>query len=244
MMKRLLLPLTAIAVAGILYVSAQPAYACSCGYVTPQQEIRNADLIVVGTVNDVRFEGPINEIGADLAPGYNLHGQPGTNGLLTISVEHVLKGTGRYELIVAQTAISVTKNLDGSVSAQFDGGENCALFIGLPMNERYLLFLHPAENDDAFNTSWCAGSMRLDDENLSYGYPNEETYLSKLAEYDAAFGLSAGSFLGFATAPPGALPDLGGAPPARDVFPWLELISAGALLAAGGWLLRRRRTPA
>ena len=49
-MKRLLLPLAAIAIAGFLLTSVNPAYACSCAFSTPQEFVDFADVIVLGTV--------------------------------------------------------------------------------------------------------------------------------------------------------------------------------------------------
>ena len=86
-MKRLLLPLAAIAIAGLLFTGTRPAYGCSCLPSSTQQKVENTDVIVIGTV--VRLvEDPDEGVRTDFE----------VDGI--VSVERYLKGSGPSEIEV------------------------------------------------------------------------------------------------------------------------------------------------
>jgi len=86
-MKRVLLPLAALAIAGLLFTNTRAAYGCSCVPSSTQQKVENTDVIVIGTV--VRLvEDPDERVGTDLE----------VDGI--VSVERYLKGSGPSEIEV------------------------------------------------------------------------------------------------------------------------------------------------
>ena len=86
-MKRLLLPLAALATAGLLFTSTRPAYGCSCLPSSTQQKVENADVIVIGTVVQL-IEDPDEGVGTELE----------VDGI--VSVERYVKGSGPSEIEV------------------------------------------------------------------------------------------------------------------------------------------------
>ena len=94
-MKRFLLPLAAVAIAGSLQPAGlRPAYACSCVGYSPEEKVANADVIAIGTVSRI-FDNP-----------FTIPDPKRTNGEVTlqdvdavVSVERYLKGTGPAEIV-------------------------------------------------------------------------------------------------------------------------------------------------
>jgi len=84
-MKRLLLPFSAVALAGVVLSTAQPAYACSCAALTPVDAVASADVVAIGKV--VRLTTADAE---SLPPDEDA----------TVLVERYLKGDGLREITV------------------------------------------------------------------------------------------------------------------------------------------------
>ena len=230
-MKRFLLPLAAIAITGLLLPTVRPAYACSCIYRTPEEKVQQADVIVLGVVDDVTFLGPVDEIISGLLSADRARH---LTGRVQMQVEANLKGNGDGNLIVEQKGVNALRDADGTVRVQLLGGPNCALFDGIPAGERYLLFLYVNESG-TYSTSTCSGSRWL---RPVPGHTDTDD--SFLAEYDKALGLSPGTLRSIANSPNTALPLLP-ATGSDDGMPWLPIgLSAAALLAASAFLLRRR----
>jgi hypothetical protein len=247
-MKRFLAPLAFLTIAAaLLPVAVPPAYACSCGYRTPEEKTQQADLVVVGIVRDVRFPGAIDEIGSQLAPG-QAGGAPGVTGEVITQIEGYLKGTGADVLAVEQHVLGVLKDVQGNVSVELPGETMCGLFGGRPLDERYLLFLLNY-GPGTYSTNICSGSMRLHPVSDAPPYAGyTEGYTALLAGYDDAFGLPPGTLVNIANSPgPFSLPRAGGpraaARQSGTGLPWLAMASGAggaALLAASAYLLRRR----
>jgi hypothetical protein len=236
-MKRFLLPLAVTAIVGILLPSGvRPAYACSCIDSSPAGKVRQADVIVLGVVDDVTFLGLVDRNTGRLLPGT----EPGTlrhlTGQVQMRIEANLKGDGHTKLIVEHKDVDVRRDADGTVTVQLFGGSNCAVFDGIPAGRRYLLFLYVNESG-TYSTSTCSGSRWL---RPITGYG--EDYESHLAGYDKALGLSPGTILSIANAPDAALPPLPATGSDHGV-PWLPIIVGSALGATtlGASLLLRRR---
>ena len=151
-----------ISLVAILWPTITPAYACTCFEQTLAERIGSADLIVVGEVVEVDFEGPIEPVGdsyaypvvagpADVAPDIS--------GTLKLSVERYLKGEGSARIVVWQDGTIVTKEGEQSLVA-FTGHGNCQTFDGVPIGERYILFLSGSESGE-YSTGLCAGSAYL-----------------------------------------------------------------------------------
>ena len=137
------------------------ARACSCLVEPYENKLARAELIVVGTVTDVRFEGAIDDAIANTPPNM---GQPaeGVVGKLSIAVEQYLKGEGGPELTVEQDGgggVYVYKMGD-QAELRLEGGANCRLFSGIPIGERYLMFLTRAASGDYGTSGGCSGSAR------------------------------------------------------------------------------------
>jgi hypothetical protein len=153
--------LSALGVAAILWAAipgwGSPAYACSCVAEPYEARLDRAELIVVGNVTDVRFEGPIDEAIANTPPNAGLPAE-GVVGKITIAVEQYLKGSATQALTVEQGhgGVYVYKIAD-QAELRLEGGPNCHLFGGIPIGERYMLFLTRAASGD-YTTNTCSGS--------------------------------------------------------------------------------------
>ncbi len=137
-MKRFLLPLAAFAITGLLLpTGVQPAYACSCAILSPQEYVDNADVIVIGTVVrmintteqfpsvDEKSDGIIADVDA------------------VVAVERYLKGTGPIEIAVDDPP----------------SGGACGFISERSLDQRYLLFLSGQAR--SFKTHLCSGSTDL-----------------------------------------------------------------------------------
>lgn len=240
-MKRLLLPLTAIAIASLVLpmTGARTAYACSCGYQT-QEKVQLADLIVIGIATSATFEGPIDDVEKELIAGRSSNRLSEVEGVVEVSVESYLKGSGPPSLTVGGNQVAAS--LDAAGKLKLELGSPCGTFDEASVDKRYLLFLWSGSSG-RYVTSACTGSMPLSPASETQYRVYPEDFAAALAQYDAVFGLPDGTLLAVANSPAAALPPLGGPPSASDAFPWIEVIAGTALLAAGTWLLRRR-TPA
>ena len=242
-MKRLLLPLTIAALVGLFSPLAAPgAHACSCVYRTPAERIADADAVAVAVVRDVAIESSVSALSADLEPGNAIGAGPAT---ISLEAEGYLTGSGPTEIIVEQQDVQVSKDLAGNVQMDLMGGPNCALFNGQPIGERYLLYLKTNEAGGYYHPSWCAGSVRLST-TQAYGFPDLDSYVRQLDEYDVALGLPPGTLWKTANAEPGvvSLPGLGGIPTHGSDFPWVAtttvaILGPVAFLAGAAFVWRR-----
>ena len=139
-MKRLLLPLAAITIAGLLLpAGVRPAYACSCAALTPEQYVDNADIIVVGTVvrlieTTEEFPTPAEKPGGQI---------PDVDAAL--QVERYLKGSGPAEIEVDDPP----------------SGGTCGFLEQASLGQRHLLFL--TGETSPLQTHLCSGSTPLVD---------------------------------------------------------------------------------
>lgn len=137
-MKRILLPLAAIAIAVLLLpASVRPAYACSCAILSPQEYVDNADVIVIGTV--VRIINTTEQFPAI---------EEKSDGIIAdvdavVAVERYLKGTGPIEIAVDDPP----------------SGGTCGFISERSLDQRYLLFLSGQAR--SFKTHLCSGSTNL-----------------------------------------------------------------------------------
>jgi len=139
-MKRLLLPLAAITIAGLLLPSGvRPAYACSCAPLPPKAHVDNADVIVIGTVSEV-----IDTTEQFPAPEEKSDGAiPDVDAV--IEVERYLKGSGPAEIEVDDPP----------------SGGTCGFFEQASLGQRYVLFL--TGETSLLQTHLCSGSTPLVD---------------------------------------------------------------------------------
>jgi hypothetical protein len=110
-MKRLLLPLTIIATAGILWGHVAPAHACSCAVQPVAERVAFYSHVVVGTV-----------IG--LTDDANEHSSPDKDAL--VSVERYLKGSGADEIVADDPVGGGDCGFFGEASV----GRRYVLFLG------------------------------------------------------------------------------------------------------------------
>ena len=138
-MKRLLLPLAAITIASLLLPSVNPAYACSCAALTPEQYVDDADIIVIGTV--VRLIETTEEFPT---PEEKPDGQiPDVDAV--VEVERYLKGSRLAEIEVDDPP----------------SGGTCGFLEQASLGQRYLLFL--TGETSPLQTHLCSGSTPLVD---------------------------------------------------------------------------------
>ncbi len=138
-MKCLLLPLAAITIASLLLPSVNPAYACSCAALTPEQYVDNADIIVIGTV--VRLIETTEEFST---PEEKPDGQiPDVDA--AVQVERYLKGSRSAEIEVDDPP----------------SGGTCGFLEQASLGQRYLLFL--TGETSPLQTHLCSGSTPLVD---------------------------------------------------------------------------------
>ncbi len=138
-MKRLLLPLAAITIASLLLPSVNPAYACSCAALTPEQYVDDADIIVIGTV--VRLIETTEEFST---PEEKPDGQiPDVDA--AVQVERYLKGSRSAEIEVDDPP----------------SGGTCGFLEQESLGQRYLLFL--TGETSPLQTHLCSGSTPLVD---------------------------------------------------------------------------------
>lgn len=209
--KRQLVLLTALAIAGLLMpFDPDTAHACSCDDSTLKELASHADVVVVSTVSDVRFIGPVEEIAATLR-------YPNGTSTENIKAEIVvdpdlhLKGDGGDSLVVRHAGpVHMIKDAQGQLSVWIKGGANCQLFdtqVGEPIGYRYLLFLRQLE-EGAYSKSTCSGSRALSPHPDPQGSAEYSSYWDRrYAEYDDALGLPPGTLIAIANnAPPPAEP--------------------------------------
>lgn len=147
-MKRLLLPLAAITIAGLLLpAGVRPAYACSCaGLPTGDSDVRR-----------LLAEGDLVAIGAVRAP------EPGDeySGRLHIAIERMFAGPAVDDVALKQPW--------GSGLTTEGYGPDCSFTLAEVPGRRYFLMLQ-GEKNGSYAAGWCS-SFRLDG---PPGYPPAE----------------------------------------------------------------------
>jgi hypothetical protein len=243
--KRVVLALSILALVGTPFVRPTPAHACSCVGLEPTGYAQTAEVVVLGTVRDVKFDEPLNE--AANRHGPNIIGtHSDVTGRVFIQIEAFLKGWAD-EVVIQQDEVAVWRDDSGQVRTEFQALGNCRYFGGVPVGQRHLLFLNQGDSD-LFGTSICSGSHELhptSDPEPYAGYNG--FYIKYLADMDSVFGFPPGTLLAAANSSgPVSLPD-GGGPPADDALSLLDAAGLAALavvgplafLAAAAFLWRR-----
>jgi hypothetical protein len=140
-MKRLLLPLAAVAIAGLLLpAGVRPAYACTCYPPSSLEEhINKADVIAIGTVSRL-FDNPLT------VPDPKQEGEVAMIADVdaVVEVERYLKGTGPPQIVVDDPP----------------SGGTCGFLDQESLGLRYLLFLGGATSP--FKAHLCSGFAVLD----------------------------------------------------------------------------------
>jgi len=134
--------------------TTMPAYACSCGSLALSAQ--EFDLIVVGTVSDVRVAG---ELSPTPEPGV-----PGPTAMLAwdFAVEEYIKGGGGTQLELHSNGhVSVAE--DGSVTIQDDLGPDCS--FGPVDGGRYLFGVRTSDGE---NFAGGCGSVLITSDSQSY----------------------------------------------------------------------------
>ena len=113
-MKRFLLPLAAVAIAGLLLpAGVRPAYACSCALLSTEEYVNNADVIAIGTVVQLietaeQFP-PVEEESDGIIPDIDA----------VVAVERYLKGDGPAEVRLCEGDLHRPLRLAGDRFAVF-----------------------------------------------------------------------------------------------------------------------------
>jgi hypothetical protein len=217
-MNRLLLPLAAIAIAAALSAPLQPAHACSCAFPSTEEQVREAmgyyDAAVLASIAEPASGGP----------------------KLKVDVETAYMGPDLGRITIEQPADVVPDSGSGGLAHL---GADCSFALLGEPGERYVLFL-TSTGADAYRAGGCS----------SFPLAWAETSEPFQAFYDALQRLESAE--SDPAPPPAATPEDDARPepwqaPSRsgDDTPWLPIVagaalSGAALLAAGGWLLRRR----
>lgn len=134
-MKRLLIPITIVALIGLIWGRVAPAHACSCAVQPVPERVAFYSHAVVGTV--LRLVD-------DPSEGY-AEGYPDKDAV--VSVERYLKGSGPTEIVA-----------DDPV-----GDADCGFFGEASVGQRYVLFLSNDDifgnsDDGGLYTHLCAGN--------------------------------------------------------------------------------------
>lgn len=131
--------LIAVVLATPLWLSAQPAHACSCLKASVALRTVRSDAIVLGTVRDITNS---SNHGTVIPLNYDL----------TVEVEKYLKGSGPVFITIQSFT------LQGSACSPFDPDA---------VGKEYLLFLVSAD-EGRFGTSTCAGSAAITERNAEH----------------------------------------------------------------------------
>jgi hypothetical protein len=207
--------------------------------------VDRAELVVLGTVSDVIFDGPVNEVANRHEPNVVVS-QSEVTGRVVIQVEAFLKGWAP-EVVVGQGHVAVWRDSAGQIKTEFSV-PGCAYFRGVPVGERHLLFLNRNEAG-LWGTSGCSWSHEVHPTSDPEPYARyNEFYTKYLADLDGVFGLPPGSLEAAAnTSGPVSLPGGGGSSGDQRDFPrttaavWAVSGSLAFLLGAA--FLWRRREP-
>ena len=147
-MTRLLLPLAALAIAGVLLPTGiRPAYACSCTALIPQQHVDNADVIVIGTVVQLIDTSEQFPAAPEKSEGTGIASITDVDAV--VAVERYLKGTGPAQVEVDDPP----------------SGGTCGFFDQASLGKRYLLFL--TGETSPFQAHLCSGSTLIVDDQFN-----------------------------------------------------------------------------
>jgi hypothetical protein len=82
-------------------------------------------------------------------------------GKISIAVGQYLKGDGGPTLTVEQNGQSgvYIYKIGDQAELRLEGGPNCHLFSGIPIGERYLMFLTRTASGDYGTSGGCSGSV-------------------------------------------------------------------------------------
>ena len=153
-MKRFLLPLAAITIAGLLLPSGvRPAYACSCALMPAEVRVDNADIIIIANVTELVVTPPLDPG----APDDLEHRSD-----FVLQVEEYLKGSGPSTVTIFEPGLSFVFSDDGEVVTGFS---SCATFAQGSEGKRYILYL-AGEADSLISPGLCSGSGLVDEEHL------------------------------------------------------------------------------
>ena len=153
-MKRFLLPLAAITIAGILLPSGiRPAYACSCALTSIETRVKDADIILTGTVAELVITPPLNP---DVPDGEEHRTD------VVLQVDQYLKGSGPNQVNIFEPGLTFQFDTDGNLVT---GIVSCATFGQGSEGKRYILFL-TGSVDSLTSPGLCSGSGIVDEEHL------------------------------------------------------------------------------
>jgi hypothetical protein len=141
--------LAVVAVVGLLARSAAPVAACVCAPTPLEDNVDAAGTILVGTVNEVRFDPPLSDPGP----------YEDRRTIMVVSVERYLKGSGDPTVEVVEPGIVVITSINGEPSGGVAG--DCSTFDLGSAGRRYLLFL-PETSSPYSASGSCSGSAPMD----------------------------------------------------------------------------------
>ncbi len=151
-MIRFVLPMAAIAVAGLLLsTGARPAHAI-CVAKTPEEYVQAADIIITGTVSQMDIVPPLDEE----SPDDLVHTLQAT-----FAVDEYLKGSGPHTLTILEPSHTFLFDDEGVLMGRWveDG-----VFYQESAGKYYILFLQGEV--DSLATHACSGSRILDQQFL------------------------------------------------------------------------------
>jgi hypothetical protein len=151
-MKRFLLPLAAVTIAGLLLpAGVRPAYAFACAPVPLAKQVEAATFVLTGTVTEYAIKPPLDPEKPDDA----VH-----RSFVTVRVDEYLKGTGPNSLTVPEPNVSYSFRDDGELGGVVGEG---AIFDETSEGKRYVLFLGGTV-DAIVNRGDCSGSGTYEEE--------------------------------------------------------------------------------
>jgi hypothetical protein len=203
---------------------------------TLEEKIAAADVVVVGVLQDVVYEGPIEEVASRV--DYQQAAGELLSAHVLVKVERYLKGTGAEVLRFDHPfPVFTFKDRQGNLKMWIGSNGDCTIWpteFGEPIGYRWLLAAK-ATSPGSYFTAACSGNVLL--------HPTDRK--KWLGEYDTPLGLAPGTVQEIAFGPPPW-----GAPIAptnvsdRDHFPYvpaaaLAVLGPLAFLAGAAFLWRR-----
>jgi hypothetical protein len=205
--------------------------ACGCGPILLEDQVANADLIVVGHIDEIHLIRPLILPGLTPPAGSVSGGDsqfiPLAEVGWTISVEEYVKGTG-HERLFAQTATGVF--VRPGLEIEIPSGVQPSCGFAPEEGGRYLLFLRRID-EIIVTTGACTGTQPILPEDA-------QAFATLRAQIRAVLG---------EPLPASGLPDTGYSESGETAFPATAIIAAASALAAAallanGWLVLRRRS--
>ncbi len=225
--KRLILPLTVVALVGVFLPSGGRRAYASCPSITPlADEVAEANVIVMGTVSEMIIRPPLDPS----APDEVLH----TSHFL-LAVDEYRKGAGPDTLEIFEPGLAFSFTETGEVLTQVS---SAVFFTEESVGKRYLLFLRGTV--DSLRSPGCSNSRAL-------GFlPSDQELLDQIRDLLSLTPTSTPAATPTPAALPAQLPPTGGDPVTNSGAPWSPLAItfagslASAVLAATAYLLRHR----